>query len=201
MFYIPTDCPHREKNGWTGDIALSAEQMLVNFSVEKTLADWLFSVRNAQDARGAIPGIVPTGGWGFAWGAGPNWDDVLFEIPYQIYRYTGNTKAIEENMAAMYTYLQYMETKKNEDGLFCYGLGDWCQPKKNYQYSTPEELTDSVKCIDMCEKAVKMAKLVKNQALQDYAKRLSLSLGSRTERRGEASGEQKPDSSRGEGPG
>ena len=173
LFYIPTDCPHREKNGWTGDIALSAEQMLVNFSVEKTLEDWLFSVRNAQDARGAIPGIVPTGGWGFAWGAGPNWDDVLFEIPYQIYRYTGNTKAIEENMAAMYTYLQYMETKKNEDGLFCYGLGDWCQPKKNYQYSTPEELTDSVKCIDMCEKAVKMAKLVKNQTLQDYAKRLA----------------------------
>ena len=60
LVYIPTDCPHREKNGWTGDIALSAEQMLLNFSVEKTLADWLFSVRNAQDERGAIPGIVPT---------------------------------------------------------------------------------------------------------------------------------------------
>lgn len=28
MYYFPTDCPHREKNGWTGDLVLSAEHML-----------------------------------------------------------------------------------------------------------------------------------------------------------------------------
>lgn len=173
LFYIPTDCPHREKNGWTGDVALSAEQMLVNFAVENTFEDWLFSIRNAQDSRGAIPGIVPTGGWGFEWGAGPNWDDVLFELPYQIYRYTGNEKAIKDNLSAMKTYLGYMETKKNEDGLFCYGLGDWCQPKHNYQYTTPTELTDSIKCINMCEKAAQMATLVGNQALKTYAESLA----------------------------
>jgi len=81
LFYIPTDCPHREKNGWTGDIALSAEQMLVNFTVEKTLGDWLFSVRNAQDYRGAIPAIVPTGGWGFAWGQAPTGMTLYLNCP------------------------------------------------------------------------------------------------------------------------
>ena len=173
LFYVPTDCPHREKNGWTGDVALSAEQMLINFTVEKTFEDWLFSVRNAQDDRGAIPGIVPTGGWGFAWGAGPNWDDVLLEVPYQVYRYTGNLKIIEDNLPAIHSYLQYMETKKNENGLFCYGLGDWCQPKHNYQYTTPVELTDSIKCINMCEKAAEMAVLVGDKALQSYAEKLA----------------------------
>ena len=173
LFYVPTDCPHREKNGWTGDVSLSAEQMLVNFAVENTFEDWLFSVRNAQDDRGAIPGIVPTGGWGFEWGAGPNWDDVLFEVPYQIYRYTGNEKAIKDNFAAMKTYLGYMETKKNEDGLFCYGLGDWAQPKTNYQFTTPTEITDSIKCVDMCEKAVKMAKLVGDEKMAEYAEGLA----------------------------
>lgn len=173
LFYVPTDCPHREKNGWTGDIALSAEQMLVNFAVEKTLEDWLFSVRNAQDDRGAIPGIVPTGGWGFAWGAGPNWDDVLFEIPYQTYRYTGDVKIIQDNLVAMKTYLRYMETKKNEEGLFEYGLGDWAQPKSHFQFTTPTEITDSIKCADMCDKAAKMAKLVGDEEMAAYAQGLA----------------------------
>ena len=30
FYYYPTDCPHREKNGWTADASLSAEQMLLN---------------------------------------------------------------------------------------------------------------------------------------------------------------------------
>lgn len=173
LFYIPTDCPHREKNGWTGDIALSAEQMLMNFSVENTLRDWMFSVRNAQDHRGAIPGIVPTGGWGFDWGAGPNWDDALFEIPYQIYRLSGDESVIAENVEAMEKYLRYMWTRRNENGLFCYGLGDWCQPKSNFQFTTPEEFTDSVKCIDICDKTAKMARVIGNEALQSLAENMS----------------------------
>ena len=173
LFYIPTDCPHREKNGWTGDIALSAEQMLLNFSVEKTLEDWLFSVRNAQDSRGAIPGIVPTGGWGFAWGAGPWWDDVLFECAYQMYRYSGNPKVIYENADAMEKYLRYMQTMRNEDGLFCYGLGDWCQPKHPFQNTTPTELTDSIKCIEICEKAAKMANVIGRESLVALAKEIA----------------------------
>ena len=27
LYYFPTDCPHREKNGWTGDASMSAEHM------------------------------------------------------------------------------------------------------------------------------------------------------------------------------
>jgi len=29
------------------------------------------SIVRAQNNKGALPGIVPTGGWGFAWGNGP----------------------------------------------------------------------------------------------------------------------------------
>ena len=42
FYYFPTDCPHREKNGWTGDASLSAEQTLLNFEPEKSYADCLF---------------------------------------------------------------------------------------------------------------------------------------------------------------
>ena len=32
FYYFPTDCPHREKNGWTGDAAASAEHMLLTLT-------------------------------------------------------------------------------------------------------------------------------------------------------------------------
>ena len=35
--YFPTDCPHREKNGWTGDISVSAEQLLLSFDCAEDL--------------------------------------------------------------------------------------------------------------------------------------------------------------------
>ncbi|MFA6948411.1 MAG: family 78 glycoside hydrolase catalytic domain, partial [Eubacteriales bacterium] len=52
FFYFPTDCPHREKNGWTGDAALSAEQMLVALSPERSYHEWLFNLRRAQNDAG-----------------------------------------------------------------------------------------------------------------------------------------------------
>lgn len=76
FFYFPTDCPHREKNGWTGDAAVSAEHILLNLTAEKSLKEWLLNIRFAQREDGALPGIVPTGGWGFKWGNGPMWDSV-----------------------------------------------------------------------------------------------------------------------------
>jgi alpha-L-rhamnosidase len=38
---IPTDCPHREKNGWTGDAQLAAETGLMNFAAAPAYREWL----------------------------------------------------------------------------------------------------------------------------------------------------------------
>ena len=80
--YFPTDCPHREKNGWTGDASVSAEHMILTLGVETSWREWLNNIRAAQNEEGALPGIVPTAGWGFAWGNGPAWDCVLFNLPW-----------------------------------------------------------------------------------------------------------------------
>ena len=87
FYYFPTDCPHREKNGWTGDASVSAEHMVMKLGVDNSYKAWLASIRKAQRYDGNLPGIVPTGGWGFDWGNGPIWDSVLFNLPYYIYLY------------------------------------------------------------------------------------------------------------------
>ena len=103
--YFPTDCPQREKNGWTGDAALSADQYLTYFDCARSLKEWLRNIFKAQNRDGAIPGIVPTHDWGYAWGSGPSWDNVMFELPYRIYQHTGDTEFLSEAAPYLLKYL------------------------------------------------------------------------------------------------
>ena len=151
FYHIPTDCPHREKNGWTGDAAVSGEYMLLNFGCETNFKEWLFSIRKAQRKDGVLPGIVPTTGWGFAWGNGPAWDRVLGYLPYYVYKYTGDVEILRENGEALLRYLQYLSTRKQEAG-FAFGLGDWCEIGADVP-TTPLEITDTPICYDLCRKS------------------------------------------------
>ena len=154
FWYFPTDCPHREKNGWTGDAAVSAEQTLLSFDAVRSYREWLAHIREAQRADGALPGIVPTGGWGFKWGCGPAWDCVIVFLPYYSYLYDRDISVLEENADAVSKYLSYMHTRLNPDGTASYGLGDWCSPgRPSGDPKTPLAVTDTLVCADMCRKA------------------------------------------------
>lgn len=154
FYYFPTDCPHREKNGWTGDAAVSAEQFMLNFQVENSLKEWTRNIVKAQNEKGRLPGIVPTGTWGYDRLNGPAWDRAIVELPYQMYRFTGDTQALEICKTAWLRYLDYLETRKNADGLIGFGLGDWMQPEHaSDQPDAPVLFTDSVLCMDFAKKA------------------------------------------------
>jgi len=128
MFYALTDCPTREKLGWTNDAQSSCEQMLTNFEAEKLLTKWHQDIRDAMNPEGALPGIVPTSGWGFHWGNGPVSDGILFEIPYRIWLHTGNRELLTRSLPYFRRYLAYLESRKEENGLVTFGLDDWAAP-------------------------------------------------------------------------
>lgn len=159
FYYFPTDCPHREKNGWTADAALSAEQMLFNLTPENSYHVWLDNIRKAQRDDGALPGIVPTGGWGFEWGNGPAWDSVLFYLPYYTWVQRGDTDIIKENAGAMMRYLHYISTQRDDMGLIHIGLGDWLPINYKTPY-TPLEVTDTLVTLNLCRLAKKMFEAV-----------------------------------------
>lgn len=137
---IPTDCPHREKNGWTGDAAVAAETGIWNFDMAAGYAHFLQILTDTQRANGQLPGIAPTGGWGFNWGSGPAWDQVLFEYPWQIYLFYGNIDLIQCYYDNFKLYLEYCESR-SENNLLNFGLGDWCH--RNRSAITPVEVTSS----------------------------------------------------------
>ncbi len=164
FFYFPTDCPQREKNGWTADAALSAEQMLLNMNPEKSYKEWMRNIYKAMDERGALPGIIPTGGWGFDWGNGPAWDCILVWIPYFTYQYRGDPAIFEGINEPIKRYLSYLDTRKDERGLLAIGLGDWCQPAKaSGDPDVPLIVTDSITALDIARKAAFIFKVLEDQ--------------------------------------
>ena len=170
--YFLTDCPQREKNGWTADAALSAEQCLLNFGPEKSFRFWLKSVRKAMNEDGALPGIVPTTGWGFAWGNGPAWDSVLVYLPYYVYIYRGDTQILKENEAAIFRYLHYLTTRLDEKGLLAIGLGDWCNAGRGAEdYKAPLSVTDSIIAMDLCQKAMCIYEALDKPLSYEFAER------------------------------
>ncbi len=122
MFYIITDCPGREKNGWTGDAAVSANHYMLHYSSQKVFSDWMYCIRNAQAKNGALPLLVPSPGdlWDCV-----IWDSAVFALPYYAYRYTGDTKIITDNAEAMMKNLRHHISILDERGLSDSGLGDW----------------------------------------------------------------------------
>ena len=166
--YFPTDCPQREKNGWLGDAGLSAEQFYYNFGCKKDLREWFTSIRKAQGENGAVPGIVPTAGWGLAWGNGPLEDHAIVEIPYYDYKTHGDIEFLQENAQMIRNYFEYVEREKTlDDGLYEFGLLDWCEQRWEglEKDVTPLEITDSLLVIDMLEKGA----FIFNVLGDDYA--------------------------------
>ena len=128
VFYMPTDCPTREKLGWANDARASTEQFLLDFDMEPLLRKWFVDVCDSIREDGAIPGIIPTGGFGYDICNGPLCSGVLFEIPYQIYRYTGNTDLLTQSIPQFQKQLDYILSNIGEDGLIGFGLCDWAGP-------------------------------------------------------------------------
>lgn len=135
LFYMPTDCPTREKFGWTNDAQASAEQMLTNFETEKLFEKWLTDIYDAQRGDGALPGVVPTSGFGYETYTGPVCDGVLFEIPYRLYVHTGDTKYLKNSYPYFIKYLEFLKGKADENGDVYYGLDDWAAPTEDKVHS------------------------------------------------------------------
>jgi alpha-L-rhamnosidase len=134
----PTDCPHREKNGWTGDAQLASETGLYNFDMNTSYSKWMDDLIDAQLENGMLPGIAPTAGWGYYWGNGPAWDHALFAIPWNTWLYTGDRSLLVKAYPAMKKYMGFIRTK-SEGHLVSWGLGDWCPART----TTPEVITST----------------------------------------------------------
>lgn len=134
---IPTDCPQREKNGWTADAHISIDIALTNYDAILAYEKWIDDIVDNQRPDGSISGVIPGTAWGFADWIGPVWDAVMFIIPDALYNYYGDDMAIRKIYGACERYLGYLKGRENDEGVVAYGLSDWCF----WQTQTPNDYT------------------------------------------------------------
>jgi len=134
----PTDCPQREKNGWTGDAHLAAEMGLYNFKGQNAYTKWLGDIADEQRPSGELAAIVPTAGWGYFWGNGPAWDNAMVLIPWYLYQYSGDLRILQQMYPHIKKYVDYLGTRA-EQNIVKIGLGDWAPART----TTPAEITST----------------------------------------------------------
>ena len=120
----PTDCPQREKNGWTGDAHLAAEQALLNWRSAAAYTKWMEDIREEQRDSGELAAIIPTSGWGYKWGNGPAWDSAYVLVPWYVYLYRGDRRILETHYESMKRYVDYVASR-SPGHIADFGLGDW----------------------------------------------------------------------------
>lgn len=132
---IPSDCPHIERRGYTGDGQLTCNAVLSMFDAKAFYEKWLRDIADGQDAlTGHIQYTAPF----VCSGGGPGgWGSAIVEVPYRLYRHFGEKKILEEYYENMRKYIDFLEAHSefglvtsDVKGAWC--LGDWCGPNILY---------------------------------------------------------------------
>ncbi|HAL74420.1 MAG TPA: hypothetical protein DCM45_04910, partial [Clostridiales bacterium] len=108
---IPTDCPTREKAGWTGDVVVYGATALFNQDMVAFYKDWLKSIRTEQRENGHILGTVPQikSYVSQAQAGSLGWGDVILTLPWHLYQLYGDKSVLKDNYEAMGKWLNAME--------------------------------------------------------------------------------------------
>lgn len=126
---VPSDCPHRERRGYTGDGQITCETVMHVFGAKRMYDKWLRDIADCRNVKnGHIQHTAPFSGGG---GGPGGWGGAIVVVPYMYYKMYGDPSAVRNYLYAIKHYLEYMESHcegmlvtHEEKGGWC--LGDWC---------------------------------------------------------------------------
>ena len=157
---IPSDCPHIERRGYTGDGQLACHAAMNIFDAKSFYRKWIKDIRDCQDINsGHIQYTAPY----LRSGGGPGgWGCAIVEVPYRFYMHYGDSSVLEECYPNMLRYFDYLEAHSaadlvisDKEGEWC--LGDWCTPKS---IVLPAPYINNYFYIKSLEKCIEIAKVI-----------------------------------------
>ena len=118
MICIPTDCPQREKTGWTGDMQVYAPTACYEMDVEQFVRHWLEDMALEQLPDGQMPHIIPyipshdimKPAWIDGVSAG-GWSDAAVIVPWRLYEAYGDVEILRENYPMMKRYMDSLRQR------------------------------------------------------------------------------------------
>lgn len=146
---VQSDCPHRERFGYGGDIAVTSETYLMNFDMDgfyaKTIRDWADAAR----PDGRLTDTAPFVGIDYC---GVGWAMVHPLLLEQHYNHYGDRSLLEEQVPVALKWLE-TEAAARKDGLVVKGLGDHeaLTNSKGPQITTPMFVDAARRCARLAE--------------------------------------------------
>ncbi|SDW58005.1 alpha-L-rhamnosidase [Arthrobacter sp. cf158] len=112
---VPTDCPQRERSGFTGDWQVFVDTAALMFDVSGFSTKWLKDLAADQWTDGRVPTVVPNPA-----GAGPSgnffedlatgsagWGDAAVFVPWSLWRAYGDKEALAEAFPSMRSWVDF----------------------------------------------------------------------------------------------
>lgn len=130
---IPTDCPTRERHGWTGDAQIFFETANYLFDYAAFSKKYLKDVYDWQKKDGRLPQIAPYGGVDFyMWtlNGSVGWSDAGILIPYRFWKLYGDKQILIDYYDRMKRYAGFMMNRCGKLGLMAKLLGIKGEAKK-----------------------------------------------------------------------
>lgn len=147
---VPTDCPTRERHGWTGDSQLFFRTASYLFDYRTFARKHLRDVYDWQEKNGRLPQIAPAGGVDFymdTMNGAPGWADAGILIPWRHYLQYGDERILKEFYPGMKRYAEFIIRRMGKKTLLSkplriprndrkyainYGqaYGEWAEPKE-----------------------------------------------------------------------
>lgn len=182
----PSDCPHLERRGYTGDGQLTCNAALTALDARKLYEKWLQDIADSQDViSGHIQYTAPY----IRSGGGPGgWGCAIVEVPYQLYKHYGDKSVLAKYYNNMRRYIDYLETHSDfglvtsdKKGEWC--LGDWCGPNilypdrditsHNQQVFLPAPFVNTYFMVKSLNQMCKIAKLIgKDEDIAEYEEKI-----------------------------
>lgn len=181
---VPTDCPTRERAGWTGDAQIFCKTGTYLMDTAAFFRKWLRDLRDRQTARGKVHCIVPSVGnelYMSRMDGCCGWADAAVLVPSRLFELYSDRQLLEECYASMKAHVRFQISRCNRTG-FCgkpvfgpdrkyisnagQAFGEWLEPRDMYQQSIlkdlvaphPEEATAYLSWV--CAHMVKIAQVL-----------------------------------------
>ena len=144
---VPTDCPTRERLGWTGDAQIFFNTGSYLMNTAPFFAKWIKDLQDNQYKNGLISAVVPYSGVEMmykATGTSVGWADAVYLVPYRYYGMFQDEAILKNTWPMIKKYSDYLishlgmtdkkAAKRNPYNDYTYEkgvhLGEWLEPEE-----------------------------------------------------------------------
>lgn len=134
---IPTDCPHREKQGWTCDTYIVSRAAMYNFNMTLFFEKWVRDLALSETPQGGYTTVAPA--TGYDGNSSTTWPAALIYVPYDALNFYGDTRILSDNLRNMKTFAASSMAREipGKPDIINDVLGDWVSPHPTIDDTKP----------------------------------------------------------------